>query len=133
MSSTPRASVFGNELVVTHDVWEQYTYLFNDSPDRIRMLNACARWFFGTTQRVMMREVVLGISRLTDPPTTGKFPNLVLSSLLTDPVFPEHKGLPQELDAAITHLQLLAKPIRNTAINTSRIWTMKPQCAQPRN
>src|SRR2546427_9015634 len=45
-----------------------YTTLFRS--------NACARWFFGSTQRLLIREVLLGIARLTDSPSIGAFDNL---------------------------------------------------------
>lgn len=102
-----------DELVILHDIWAQYVYLFNESEERIRLLNACARWFFGTTQRLMMREVILGISRLTDPRKTGKHANLVLSSLLDDPGINHHQGLRAELEKAIEKVKVAAAPIRH--------------------
>src|SRR6266566_7380600 len=90
-----------DELVILHDAWAQYSFLFNESQERIELLNACARWYFGTTQRLLMREVILGVSRLTDPPKTGKHANLVLASLLDDPSIDKHRGLRGELDKAI--------------------------------
>ena len=74
-----------NEIVSLHDAWAQYRYLFNESNERVQLLNTCASWFFATTQRLLMREVILGISRLTDPVKFGRFDNLVLSSLLLSP------------------------------------------------
>ena len=101
-----------NELVILNDAWAQYTYLFTESEERIRMLNACARWFFGSTQRLMMRDVILGISRLTDPPKTGKHANLVLASLLEDPNIGKHRGLRSQLEKAIEKVKADAEPIR---------------------
>ena len=77
------------------------------------MLNACARWFFGSTQRLMMRDVILGISRLTDPPKTGKHSNLVLASLLEDPRIAKHRGLRSELEKSIEKVKVDAAPIRH--------------------
>jgi hypothetical protein len=76
------------------------------------MLNACARWFFGSTQRLMMRDVILGISRLTDPPKTGKHANLVLASLLEDPDIGKYRGLRIQLEKAIQKVKADAAPIR---------------------
>ena len=53
----------GNELVMLNDAWSQYRFLFA-SPDRVEILNACGEWHFATTQRLLLREVILGISRL---------------------------------------------------------------------
>jgi hypothetical protein len=60
-----------------------------------------------------MREVILGVSRLTDPPKTGKHANLVLASLLDDPSIDKHAGLSKELDKAITKIKADAAPIRH--------------------
>jgi hypothetical protein len=101
-----------NELVILNDVWAQHAYLFTESEERLRMLNACARWFFGSMQRLMMRDVILGISRLTDPPKTGKHANLVLASLLEDPKIGKYRGLRSQLDKAIGKVKADAAPIR---------------------
>lgn len=101
-----------NELVALHDTWEQYEYLFTESDHRIRLLNCCADWFFGTAQRVLMREVILGISRLTDPPTIGPYTNLVIASLLDDPALGEYPDLARELGSACDRLRLDVDPIR---------------------
>ena len=102
-----------DELVMLHDAWAQYSYLFNESQERIELLNACARWFFGTTQRLLMREVILGVSRLTDPPKTGKHANLVLESLLDDPTIDKYVGLRKDIDKAIKQIKVDAAPIRH--------------------
>ena len=101
-----------NELVALHDTWAQYEYLFTESDHRIRLLNCCASWFFGTTQRVLMREVILGVSRLTDRPTMGPHTNLVITSLLDDPALPQDPELADELRRACDRLKLQVDPIR---------------------
>ena len=122
-----------NEIVAIHDVWEQYVYLFNESPERIRLLNACASWFFGTTQRVMMRETILGISRLTDAPATGPFKNLVLATLITDPEVDVHEGLADEMRAAMNVLDSLVNRFESIETSISLISITKPLFARLRN
>ena len=101
-----------NELVALNDTWAQYEHLFTESDERIRLLNCCAGWFFGTVQRVLMREVILGISRLTDPPTMGRYTNLVIASLLDDPALSEFPDLARELGSACERLKRHVDPIR---------------------
>lgn len=100
-----------DELVSLHDTWAEYNYLYGDK-DRVRLLNACAPAFFARHERLLLREVILGISRLTDPPKTGKFDNLVLESLVLDPAVAEHEGLREELEPAIKAAVTAAAPIR---------------------
>ena len=90
-----------DELVIAHDSWEQYVTLFAHSDERVRMLNACAGWFFATTQRTLLREVILSISRLTDPIKSGSFDNLVIASLLSDSAIDSHDGLRDAMQAAV--------------------------------
>lgn len=95
-----------------HDAWAQYRYLFNESNERVQLLNTCASWFFATTQRLLMREVILGISRLTDPVKFGRFDNLVLSSLLFDPALRRRAALRDEIEQAIGAVTADAEHIR---------------------
>jgi hypothetical protein len=72
------------------------------------MLNGCAGWFFYVTQRALLRETVLGISRLTDSPKG----NLTIAILLRDPAL---QGLPNvraELEQAIQEVHTSAAKLR---------------------
>lgn len=101
-----------DEIVMLHDAWDQYEVLFAHSSERVRMLNACAGWFFNLTQRVLLRETILGISRVTDPAKTGQFENLTLGVLLRDPALSEQPEVKAALRAAITAAVDAAGPIR---------------------
>ena len=101
-----------DELVAIHDSWHQYRYLYVESRERVRMLNACARWFFASVQRLLVRDVILGISRLTDPLTVGGFDNLVLRRLVLDPAVSQHDGLAEQLKRLISDVETRAAPIR---------------------
>ena len=101
-----------DELIQLHDAWHQYQFLFGGSKERVRMLNACAAWFFGVTQRSLLRETILGISRLTDSATLGKYDNLVLSSLLSDPALNVLPDVKEELASAIQDAVEAAQPVR---------------------
>src|SRR6185437_15745291 len=102
-----------DELVSVGDVWAQYLYLFGDSPERVEMLKACAGWFFGLTQRLLIREVILAISRLTDPVNDGRFSNLVLETLLLDPELGGRSDVKAELKHMIASVRTVARPIRS--------------------
>jgi len=101
-----------DEIVLLHDAREQYLLLFGHSPERLEMLNACAAWFFGLVQRALLREQILGISRLTDPVKMGAKTNLVLRSLLADPALLGKGAVLAELEVAIGEAEATAKPIR---------------------
>jgi hypothetical protein len=101
-----------NELVNLHDTWDEYRLLFADSADRLEMLNACAPWFFGRTQRLLMREVILGLSRLTDNAKTSGRKNLIIDFLLEDPELDRASAAFMELKTAVSDAREAAKPFR---------------------
>lgn len=101
-----------DELVHLHDAWDQYRELYGHSAERIKLLNACAGWFFGVHQRLLMRETVLGISRLTDPLTSGTRSNLVLSTLLLDPELQNRRDLAAEIQRRIAEVTEAAASVR---------------------
>jgi len=90
-----------DEILAVHYSWAEYNYLFVESPERVAMLNACARWFFGQTQQFILREVILAISCLTDPVKSGDFENMVVEQLLTDPEIDTVAGLRRNLKRSI--------------------------------
>ncbi|GAB3095589.1 hypothetical protein GCM10027159_13740 [Lysobacter terrae] len=77
------------ELVELHIVWQQYRQLFGSDFDTVQLLNRSAGLFFKVVQDELWDSVLLGISRMTDPPATGRNKNLTIQSLpllLADPV-----------------------------------------------
>jgi len=76
------------EVVQLHVVWQQYRQLFGTDHETVELLNRTAGLFFKIVQDQIWDSVLLGISRLTDPPGSGARTNLTLRSLpllLTDP------------------------------------------------
>ncbi|WP_343652297.1 hypothetical protein [Stenotrophomonas sp.] len=69
------------KLVELHVVWQQYRQLFGGDPDTVHMLNRASGLFFKIVQDELWDSVLLGVSRMTDPPTTGKKKNLTIQSL----------------------------------------------------
>lgn len=101
-----------DEMVNLQNTWDEYTYLFLESQERIDLLNRSARWMFGLMQRLMMREIIMGASRVTDPAESKQQRNLTLELLLTDQRIDEHAGLREELKRRIADLREEAAPIR---------------------
>ena len=81
-------------------------------PERVAMLNACARWFFGSTRRLLIREVLLGIARLTDSPRIGALDNLTVAILLRDPALKGQARVRARLRRRIASAIKIAQPIR---------------------
>lgn len=76
------------KLVELHILWQQYRQLFGETTDTVHLLNRTAGLFFKIVQDQLWDSVLLGVSRMTDPPGTGKYKNLTLQSLsplITDP------------------------------------------------
>jgi len=104
--------MLSRELALLHSAWDEYQYLFASGTERVKMLYACARWFFGTTQRLLVREVLLGISRLTDAPASGKQENLTIAALLRDPALRGQRNAQARLKRRIATAKRIAAPIR---------------------
>jgi len=69
------------KLIELHVVWQQYRQLFGDGPETVHLLNRTSGLFFKIVQDELWDSVLLGISRMTDPPQTGKRKNLTVQSL----------------------------------------------------
>ena len=61
--------------------WHEYVELFGKSPSRIDLLNKSAPLFFRIVQDALWEEVLLHISRLTDPPKSAGKDNLTIQRL----------------------------------------------------
>jgi hypothetical protein len=51
------------------------------SPERIAFLNKVASHFIGVLQETLYDDVLLHLTRLTDPPSSGKYDHLSLQAL----------------------------------------------------
>ena len=80
------------ELRELQDLWATYNYLYVVDPERAGKLRR-PRWggfFWNLVQGWMVSEIILSISRLTDPPQMRKRRTLTLRALLDDPRLPGH-------------------------------------------
>lgn len=69
------------KLMELHVLWQQYRQLFGSDADTVHLLNRTSGLFFKIVQDELWDSVLLGVSRMTDPPTTGKKKNLTIQSL----------------------------------------------------
>ncbi|MDX1251757.1 MAG: hypothetical protein IDH49_05830 [Gammaproteobacteria bacterium] len=75
------------EVVWVHAKWQEYRKLFGTDSERIALLNRTASFFFNIVQDGIWEDVLLHISRLTDPPRSVGRDNLtikLLPSLIQD-------------------------------------------------
>lgn len=70
-----------NECSWLHWKWGEYITLFGSKPERIDLLNEAAGAFFRIVQDSLWEDVLLHISRLTDPPKSAGKDNLTLQRL----------------------------------------------------
>lgn len=69
------------KLVELHILWQQYRQLFGTDSETVRLLNRTAGLFFKIVQDELWDSILLGISRMTDPPKSSGQKNLTLRSL----------------------------------------------------
>lgn len=70
-----------SEITWLHGRWVVYRQLFAESQKRFDLLNASASSFFFLLQYVLLSDVQITLSKLTDPAKTGKFENLSLKQV----------------------------------------------------
>jgi hypothetical protein len=84
------------KLVELHIVWQQYRQLFGSEPETVQLINRTAGLFFKIVQDELWDSVLLGVSRMTDPPKTGAKENLTVQSL---PAMLENSALREDVAA----------------------------------
>jgi hypothetical protein len=62
--------------------WEIYTQLFDSGEANVALLNASGSYVFFLLQRLLLDDTILALSRLTDPPATGKKENASIKHLV---------------------------------------------------
>ncbi|UKE51130.1 hypothetical protein KCU57_01660 [Xanthomonas translucens] len=82
------------KLIELHMVWQQYRQLFGSDEETVALLNRTAGLFFKIVQDEIWDSVLLGISRMTDPPETRGKKNLTIHSL---PLLVDDAALKNEL------------------------------------
>lgn len=93
--------------------WRMYRQLYGTSEARIDALNRVAPTLFSILQNVLLDEVQLTLSRLADPPTTGRQrrPNATLETLLNRIEGLDVPSLTAELRTQLASYRLACKAI----------------------
>jgi chlorite dismutase len=97
------------ELVWTSKKWEEYQDLFTTNSERIKIVNQSAPLFFSIIKDSLENDILLSISRLTDPPTTGKFKNASIRRALPEI---SDEATRENLTTQIDSLETTVKTIR---------------------
>src|SRR5690606_17440226 len=61
-----------NEIVWIKKKWIEYVALFGTNDKRVKILNSAAPSFFFMMQKIMFDDILLGLSKITDPAGMGK-------------------------------------------------------------
>jgi hypothetical protein len=61
-----------NEVIWIKHKWIEYRELYGTNETRIELMNYSAPWLFFIIQKVLFEDILLGLSKITDPPGTGK-------------------------------------------------------------
>ena len=72
-----------DEVIWVHAKWLEFRKLYAKSPERIDLLNETAGFFFRVVQDVLWDNVLLHLTRLTDPPRSAGKENLTIRRLPT--------------------------------------------------
>ena len=76
-----------NEVAWLHEKWQEYCELFGTRASRIELMNEAAPMFFRIVQDSLFEDILIHITRLTDPPKSCGKENLTICripSLLSD-------------------------------------------------
>lgn len=108
-----------NQVSHLHAKWGIFCQLYASSSEIIDLLNSSSAGFFRVCQDVLAYDILLTISRLTDPKQTGKRDNLSLERLVSsiDGVkFPNLKDEIEQFLAASKAKCSFARDLRNKLI-----------------
>ena len=101
-----------DQLVLLNNAWSTHEDLFGGPPETRALLDRTARWFFQNHRRLLVREILLAISRLTDSEATAGKRNLILATILEDPELDAQPAVRERLRGKIQVLVQESEPIR---------------------
>jgi hypothetical protein len=99
-------------IIELHAEWKMLLELFGTSAERSAFLGTVAGVFFDTVYRTFLRDILLGISRLTDPLSTAGRDNLVLERLRLLPEVSVDTELSCQVAATFAEIKSAASNIR---------------------
>lgn len=91
-----------NEILTLSYKWIEYKELYGINSSRIDILNDSAPAFFYMVERILRENVILGITRLTDPPSMNGKKNITIKAVLDFLSEGDLKiGIKEKMDALI--------------------------------
>ena len=100
------------DVVDINERWKSYEYLYQNSRLRVELLNKSASYFFGRLQRILLDDLILGITRLSDPAQQGKSENQSLPRLKNEVFALGHFALAESLDLRLTDIKSQCCPFK---------------------
>jgi hypothetical protein len=101
-----------NEFVWLCIRWVNYRQLFAVSADQTDLLNRAAPAYFGTTQRILEDDLLIGVCRLTDGLQAAGRDNLVLDRLIVGLNPSTDSSLMTDLRNRLMQVNTAAAPLR---------------------
>ena len=89
------------DLARLHLKNEEYLALFSANPARFELLNRSAPQFFTMVQSCLWNDILLGITRISDKPNTGKNTNLTVHRL---PELNSHSDIKENLNLLLSEV-----------------------------
>jgi hypothetical protein len=96
-----------------HEEWKDLLELFAAGGETSDLLNDTAGALFETIYRVLLRDIILGIARLTDPLKTVGKDNLVLDRVPALPEVASDTVLAKAADQLLAEIKSLTAPFRD--------------------
>ncbi len=101
-----------NEISWLHAKWIIFNQLFSASEKRIDLLNESAATFFYIIQEILIGEIQVFLSKLTDPARKGRFDNLSLEKLQALLVSHGNQELAVDNRKVLDQIHLQCEPFR---------------------
>lgn len=115
------------EVTNLHMFWKVYRQLFAKNRQRIELLNEMGSLVFYILQHLLLDEVTLSLSRLTDPAKTRRKSNRSIERLISRIDVRRHPDLKRELTQLIEDLKIkcsVFRERRNKAVAHSDLATV---------
>ena len=100
------------EVIGLHAYWINYRQLFGKTKERYDLLGEVAWAFFYIVDNTLLNDVQIGLSRLGDPASSGKWENATLERLLHELVPVAPPSLTSNLERILATYQDRCKHIR---------------------
>ena len=113
IDSTKILEALKHHITELHAEWKTLQELFGVSEEQSDLLNKSAGGFFNTVYDTLIRDILLGVARLTDPLSTAGKDNLVLERLTLLPEVAADANLLAKVKTQLLTVKDHAAPIRD--------------------